>query len=363
MKIMEATSEKTISEEKIEDTTFSMRIFGLDNCLHALIASFNREKVHHGVILAGSSAGIGKTTLALRIAFTVLVGAELDTEQYNNLLQNITQPNFAAHLEKLSIYKQFVKLQHPDFLLIRSDYKQNSTTELKKKKTIDIGEVHQIRHFLKLTPAISQWRVVVIEGAENMNHNAANALLKTLEEPGKFTLIILVSHNLQKIIPTIRSRCRITKVPRLQFKDFCAALQAICKGNQDMPCVSEGDCPFLYKLSEGNLDFTIKCLKMGFEKVKTLVTKALNAKMDEQDLAQFKKHLKEEQVDTIEIFTRILEYTLYERLKKLVIAQGASTPEVTKYFDNFAKVRKVLNDSTYLNLDLGNVIFSLVGIR
>ena len=62
--------------------------------------------------------------------------------------------------------------------------------------------------FLRLTPAEGGWRVVIVDGADEMNRNAANALLKILEEPPRRALLLLVAHSPGRLLPTIRSRCR-----------------------------------------------------------------------------------------------------------------------------------------------------------
>jgi DNA polymerase-3 subunit delta' len=73
---------------------------------------------------------------------------------------------------------------------------------------IVVDDARQIAQFLSLTPAEGGWRVVVVDGADDMNRNAANALLKVLEEPPSRALLLLVAHSPGRLLPTIRSRCR-----------------------------------------------------------------------------------------------------------------------------------------------------------
>ena len=71
-----------------------------------------------------------------------------------------------------------------------------------------VEDAREITSFFRLTAAEEGWRIVIVDGAEEMNRNAANALLKVLEEPPRQALLLLVSHSPGRLLPTIRSRCR-----------------------------------------------------------------------------------------------------------------------------------------------------------
>ncbi|RMD64068.1 MAG: DNA polymerase III subunit delta', partial [Alphaproteobacteria bacterium] len=75
------------------------------------------------------------------------------------------------------------------------------------RSEIVVGDVRAAREFLRMTPAESGWRVIVVDPVEDMNPTAANALLKILEEPPRNALLLLVSHKPGALLPTIRSRC------------------------------------------------------------------------------------------------------------------------------------------------------------
>ena len=93
---------------------------------------------------------------------------------------------------------------HPDF-------RQVSVEE--SKKQISIEQIRQVNEFLKLSSSLSRHRVVFIQEAERMNHFAANALLKSLEEPPENAYLVLHTTQLSKILPTLRSRCRLMHLP------------------------------------------------------------------------------------------------------------------------------------------------------
>jgi DNA polymerase-3 subunit delta' len=101
--------------------------------------------------------------------------------------------------------------------------------------TIFIEQVREVVDFMHQTPSESAWRVVIIDPAEAMNTAAANALLKVLEEPPAQALLILVTHQAGKLLPTIRSRCR--KIT-LRTPDEAACAKIFEQQEQSIPAES-----------------------------------------------------------------------------------------------------------------------------
>ncbi len=97
---------------------------------------------------------------------------------------------------------------------------------------IVVDDAREIGAFLRLTAAEGGWRVVVVDGADEMNRNAANSLLKILEEPPRQTLLILVAHSPGKLLPTIRSRCRQVPLAPLPAATVRDLLARYCPGSQ-----------------------------------------------------------------------------------------------------------------------------------
>jgi DNA polymerase-3 subunit delta' len=93
------------------------------------------------------------------------------------------------------------------------------------RSEIVVDDVREIGTFLHLTPAEGGWRIVIIDGADAMNRNAGNALLKILEEPPRRTLLLLFAHSPGKLLPTIRSRCRhlaLSPLPNATVRELLA---------------------------------------------------------------------------------------------------------------------------------------------
>src|SRR5262249_3429073 len=148
--------------------------------------------MHHAWLLTGR-LGIGKATLAYRLARYALAQP---------------QERDAAALEvapQASAARQVTALTHPGLLLLRRPYDHRAK---RFAQTIPVDEVRKLKSFLGLTSGEQAWRVVLVDSADELNINAANALLKSLEEPPARSLFMLLSAAPNRLLPTIRSRCR-----------------------------------------------------------------------------------------------------------------------------------------------------------
>lgn len=157
-------------------------LIGFDSVKSKLLSSYRDEKLHHAILLHGKK-GIGKASFA----------QELSREILGN---------------KGAIYS--------DLLLIEKDH---------EKKEITVDKVRKMSDFTNQTSAISGNKIIIINSACELNRSASNALLKVLEEPHQNSFLILISHNLNQVLPTIKSRCQLIKIPDLSRPDFDKILQ------------------------------------------------------------------------------------------------------------------------------------------
>ena len=147
--------------------------------------------------------------------------------------------NFASHV--LGNADRVKNKSHSDFLLIekRSDEEKGS------KKEIVAEDAKALRGFLELTPAEGKHRVAIIDSADELNNQAANSILKMVEEPPRNAIIILLSHG-GHVLPTIRSRCLTIKLQALPHKEMRDVVSQI------MLNITESDLELLTELSEGS---------------------------------------------------------------------------------------------------------------
>ncbi|MBS0477927.1 MAG: DNA polymerase III subunit delta' [Proteobacteria bacterium] len=114
---------------------------------------------------------------------------------------------------------------HPDFMLLERLPRDEKKPDQGLARSIKVDQVRALDHFLGVKPTYSDRRVVVIDTADDLERpGASNALLKNLEEPPPGTVFLLVSHAPGRLLPTIRSRCRMLRFEPLDDNDMCAAL-------------------------------------------------------------------------------------------------------------------------------------------
>lgn len=168
---------------------------GQETAEEAFEAARARGRLHHAWLLTGPE-GVGKATFAYRAARRLL-GATPDS--YNGVLgADIDHP----------VSRQVSARSHPDLMVL-----EREGPDGKARKVIPVDDARKLAEFFSKSPASAPHRVAIIDSADDLNVNAANAILKTLEEPPPKGVLLMVSHSPGRLLPTIRSRCR-----RLAFR-------------------------------------------------------------------------------------------------------------------------------------------------
>lgn len=184
---------------------------GHDENAEFLVQTYQSGRMHHALLLEGEQ-GIGKASFAFHLA-----GHILRYPQASNAPLTLAKPDF-----NLPLYRQIAGGMHPAVLHVGRPFDQKTS---KFRTVITVDEIRKVTHFLTRTASDDGWRIVIIDPADDMNRNAANALLKTLEEPPKKALFILISHSAGRLLPTIRSRCQAVRFKTLDDHAMNAALQ------------------------------------------------------------------------------------------------------------------------------------------
>jgi DNA polymerase-3 subunit delta' len=217
--------------------------------------AFDAGRLAHAWLLCGPR-GIGKATLAYRFARYVLAasGRAKPAHAHSSSAQSglFGEPAPPAGLatdllhvpEDHPAFRRIAGGGHADLLGIERRLDDKGE---KRRAEIVVDDIRPIAHFLSLTPAEGGWRVMVIDSADDMNRNAANALLKVLEEPPSKALLLLVSHNPGRLLPTIRSRCRRLILSPLED----TALQSILMRHH--PDLTLDEVAALTRLAEGSV--------------------------------------------------------------------------------------------------------------
>lgn len=213
-------------------------LFGQGDAERALAEALASGRMHHAWLLAGPK-GIGKATLAYRFARAALAQPQERDPTGHSL--DVDDATIAA--------RQVRALSHPGLLVVRRPY---DTKGKRFASSIPVDEVRRLRTFLGHRAAGDGWRVVIVDEANELNVNAANALLKSLEEPPERTVFLLVSPAPGDLVPTIRSRCRMLSLSPLSDSDLRAAATAALAA-ADMPPPADADWAPLERLSGGSV--------------------------------------------------------------------------------------------------------------
>ena len=186
-------------------------LLGQENAEKAVLEAYNNHTLHNSWLISGER-GIGKATFAYKFA-RFLLDPNRSKESLN------TSPDSASN-------RLISSGAHPDLKVIERDYIETDRKKiiksikdgeamgadelqnLKKSAFIRIDEVRAINEFMAKKSSQDGWKVVIVDSVDDMNANAANALLKVLEEPPAQSIILLISHNVERLLPTIKSRCR-----------------------------------------------------------------------------------------------------------------------------------------------------------
>jgi DNA polymerase III subunit delta' len=187
-------------------------LYGHDIAVAAFRDSLGSGRLHHAWLVIGAE-GIGKALFADKAAVRVLAEAAGPT---------VAAPGLDVPDEH-RIAKLVAAGSHPDLMRLERLTKDNGA-ELARSITIE--QVRGLARLFSTTPSLSPWRVVVIDSIDDLERNAANALLKSLEEPPANSLFLLVSHAPERLLPTIRSRCRLLRLSPLAPDAMRAALRA-----------------------------------------------------------------------------------------------------------------------------------------
>lgn len=203
-------------------------LLGHEGAETTMLDAVRAGRIHHAWLITGPD-GVGKATLAYRFARRLFAG-------------QTTRPDLFLEPSH-PIFRRVAAGSHADLLTIERGFNERT----KRMRTqIPVEDVRKVNGFMSLTPAEGGWRVVVVDGAEEMNQASANALLKILEEPPPRAILLLTCAAPGRLPATIRSRCR-----RLRLNPLDDTTMAQVLGNY-LPDLAEEDRGRLATLAEGS---------------------------------------------------------------------------------------------------------------
>ncbi|MEM9974655.1 MAG: DNA polymerase III subunit delta' [Pseudomonadota bacterium] len=215
-------SDPTPEADRVDGTPHprdTAELFGQGAAEAAFLAAHVGGRLHHAWLITGPR-GVGKATLAWRIARFLLAEAPAEAGLFGAPPAASTLNIPADH----PIARRVSAGSEPRLYLLRRTWDAKAK---RFKAQIGVDEVRGLKSFFGLSAADGGRRVVILDAADEMTVSAANALLKVLEEPPEGAVLLLVSHQPARLLPTIRSRCRELRCAPLGPEDMAWALAAL----------------------------------------------------------------------------------------------------------------------------------------
>lgn len=230
----------------------SDRLLGHEAAEKTMLAAHESGRLHHAWLMAGPR-GIGKATLAWRFARFLLCGQQQGGLFGSGKFGGGVAEGLAVSADAAG--RSLVDARsHPDLFHLRRTLNPDTG---RMRAEIAVDDVRELGAFMHMTPAMGKWRVAIVDSADEMNRNAANAVLKILEEPPPNAVLLMVAHAPGRLLPTIRSRCR-----RLALQPLADDIVMRLLGEL-APDVKEGERAALARLAEGSIGRALELAGSG----------------------------------------------------------------------------------------------------
>ncbi len=240
-----------------------------------LLEAYRSERLHHAWLVGGPH-GIGKATLAFRFARFVLAHPDRRSAAAAAARDLAVPPDHP-------VSRKVAAGAHPDILHLRRPYDDRRK---RFKQDLSVDEVRRTVSFFGSTAAGGNWRICIVDAADDMNQNAANALLKVLEEPPPRSLFLVLAHAPGRLLPTIRSRCRRLSLSPLGPDELKAGLETVLQAPvppedlEQVLTIADGSLRRALRLMTGDgLDLARRITAM-LERLPDLDVEALHALAD-----------------------------------------------------------------------------------
>ncbi len=174
------------------------QLYEQEDAEQAFLRAWRSRRLPHAWLLQGTR-GVGKATFAYRAARALLSRHRSPSDE------DVAATFAAASMPSSEVFRQVQLATHPDLAVLASE----------GEKEITVEQARELVRFLHKTPVSSRYRVGIVDSADRLNREAANALLKLVEEPGRRVVLLLVCHASEALPATLRSRCRA-----LPFQDI-----------------------------------------------------------------------------------------------------------------------------------------------
>jgi DNA polymerase-3 subunit delta' len=188
-------------------------LFGHEEAERAFLEGWRAGRLHHAWLIGGLE-GVGKATLAYRMARFLLAAGDRHRAEARDLAIRADHP----------VSRQVTAQAHPDLAVVRRGLRKDGKGYLTE---IAVADVRRGLGIFASGAGAGGYRVCIVDSADDLNASSANALLKLVEEPPARSIFLIVSHAPQRVLPTIRSRCRRLQLRPLDEASLGSALRSL----------------------------------------------------------------------------------------------------------------------------------------
>ncbi len=297
--------------------------------------------LHHAWLLTGPQ-GVGKASFARLAAMRMLAEAAHATGLPDDF--DVPEGNATRALMEAG--------SHPDFRVLARLPKDAEKPDQDLARSITIAQVRTLQPLFATTPSMSSRRVVLIDAIDDLERGGANALLKNLEEPPAGTIFLLVSHAPGRLLPTIRSRCRLLRFEALDDAEVARAIRAV------QPDADEAEIASLVRVSDGAPGRALRYAGLDVASIDAAI--AAIAEQGDRDNAHRLRLAK-----SLGGKTAQPRYEAFLDRVPAFIAQAArsrSGPALRTALDAHAAARDLAGAAIGLSLDAQATVFEMAGI-
>src|ERR1700723_3620015 len=341
---MSSKAETPISVPHPRETT---DLFGHGEAETALLNAYRSGRIPHAWLIGGAQ-GIGKATLAYRMARFVLAHRNphgADVERAETLWVDPSHP----------VARQVAAGSHGGLLTLERSLNDKGVL----RTVITVDETRETISFFGSTAAVDGWRVCIVDTVDELNANAANALLKVLEEPPRQSLFLLVSHAPARVLATIQSRCRKLPLRPLAVDDVIRAAAEAANIAIDDPALAEAA-----GAADGSVARALTLLGGGAIKLhqRTAALLATLPQVDPRELHALGDALGGSDRVALAAFIDSIDRWVSERLRADDANANANLPRLARLAEVWEKINRAARDTAEYNLERKPLVFSVFGL-